>query len=196
MRQSKKYRFGWLGWLLLPIGLFLLWRLSPKSLMASQIVNNRNKWGAMVPVPWNVSKEFTKFESELLRQLNSAGYGDLFEYWRAVALFETGGFGSGLVRDTFNMWGMGVPTVRKSSRVTGFPDYIAKDAGNSRKFSVYSTMSDAVRDIVLYSNARQIPKKFDNYAQFVNWLKSKSYFEITAVDYFNRSKKYLDFEFL
>jgi hypothetical protein len=195
MTQSKKYPYGWLGWLLLPIGLFLLWRLSQKNLMAS-VTTSRNKWGAMVPVPWNVSKEFTVFEGELSRQLNNAGYGSLFQYWRAVALFETGGFGSGLVRDTFNMWGMGVPTVRQSARVTGFPDYIAKDAGNNRKFSVYSTMADAVRDIILYSNARKMPKSFDNYAQFVNFLKSKGYFEISAVDYFNRSKKYLEFEFL
>lgn len=126
---------------------------------------------------------------EIFTILTNAGYSpEMGIWWSAISKLETGNFTSELFRKANNLFGMGVPSVRRSLR-SG--EYTASDAGNIRKFSKYNTTADSVKDLVLYMQSFSYPNTFTTVADLVYFMKSKKYFELDADKYLAGVKRYL-----
>lgn len=126
---------------------------------------------------------------EIFTILTNAGYSpEMAVWWSAISKLETGNFTSELFRKANNLFGMGVPVVRRSLR-SG--EYRASDAGNIRNFSKYNTTADSVKDLVLYMQSFSYPNTFASVMDLVYFMKSKNYFEIDRETYLAGVKRYL-----
>lgn len=121
--------------------------------------------------------------------LVTAGYSpDMARYWTAVSKLETANYTSRLFREANNLFGMGVPTVRRSLR-SGV--WTGIDGGEERQFSAYASTANSVKDLVLYLQSRSYPTTFGSAEQFVNFMRSKGYFESDPQKYLDGIKRYL-----
>lgn len=90
---------------------------------------------------------------------------------------ETGGFKSALFLQAKNLFGMMVPSLRKSYGIIG--EYKTPEG----KMAVYSSYTASVLDYFLRGVDFNMPKNFDNLTDFNKWLKNSGYYSDTANGY-------------
>ena len=103
------------------------------------------------------------------RIIKRSKYKDYLPYILAQSKLETGNFTSRLALDEKNLFGMGVPSKRKSLRIG---QYLAP---NGERFSVYRNWSDSVNDYLLYLEEFNFPTNLNSCKSFAEKLKSQGY---------------------
>jgi hypothetical protein len=131
------------------------------------------------------------FKKSLKNSLNVGGYNSsYYAFWFAVARLECASFTSNLWVRYYNPWGMNQPKIRKT---TSMGPTNNKFEGMSK--ASYSSPESAALDIIYYMDEFKYPKQgFEDYWDFIQFMKSKGYFGISAKDYFDRSKGFLNSE--
>ena len=99
---------------------------------------------------------------------------DVVKMITAQAIHETGNFTSRLYKDQNNLFGMRHPQVRETL-----------STASNNNYATFASLSDSVKDLMLYFKEFNIPAKHEKVADYVKILKSKGYFEDGYVDYFN-----------
>ena len=112
------------------------------------------------------------------RIIRKTKYKDYLPYILAQSKLETGNFTSRLALDEKNLFGMGVPSKRKSLRIG---EYLAP---NGERFSVYKNWSDSVNDYLLYLEEFNFPTNLNSCKAFAEKLKSQGY--ATDPDYVSK----------
>ena len=87
----------------------------------------------------------------------------------AQSQHETGFFKSRLALEEKNLFGMGVPSKRKSLRIG---QYLAP---NGERFSVYKSWDDSVKDYLLYLEEFNFPTNLNSCRAFVTQLQKQGY---------------------
>lgn len=176
--------------ILLPLSLYLLYR----KLAGSPTITN---------IPPN-------FQLLMEQAFQGSKYKKLLKYWLAVAKMETAGFSSQLYINANNPWGMKMPKQRKTTAtgkawgVSGRNDssiweklfipgaFIETLVSQRSDFARYSTLSDGVKDIILYMDALGYPENSPDLLSFIQLMKSKGYFAGEDVEtYYNKVKAWL-----
>lgn len=103
------------------------------------------------------------------RIINRSKYKDYLPYILAQSKLETGNFTSRLALDEKNLFGMGVPSKRKSLRIG---KYLAP---NGERFSVYKSWDDSVKDYLLYLEEFNFPTNLNSCRAFVTQLQKQGY---------------------
>lgn len=107
------------------------------------------------------------YEEEIIRVLREQGVGEnLSQIILAQAKHESGNFSSVIFEENWNPFGMKQARVRQTTCI-----------GTNRGHGVYSSLSDAVIDYVLWMKDRNVPFKGKCLKSYVMILKSKGYFE-------------------
>ena len=117
----------------------------------------------------------------ITRIIRRTKYKDYLPYILAQSKLETGNFTSRLALEEKNLFGMGVPTKRKSLRID---TYLAP---NGENFSVYKNWDDRVKDYLLYLDEFNFPTNLNTCRQFAQKLKDQGY--ATDPDYVNKIVK-------
>ena len=117
----------------------------------------------------------------ITRIISKSKYKDYLPYILAQSKLETGNFTSRLALDEKNLFGMGVPSKRKSLRIG---EYLAP---NGERFSVYKNWSDSVNDYLLYLEEFNFPTNLNTCRQFATALKKQGY--ATDPDYIEKIVK-------
>jgi len=179
--QSEKYRFGSniLDLLLLILvaclSIFLLYRLiksgkstksqaSPENKPDNEEETEESEEDQNNPIP--------QFYAEVVNTLPNYP-AEMHEYITAQAMHETGVFTSPLFLKYNNAFGMKQPTQRKTT---------SKGISESG-YATYNSVADSIKDLDLYFQAKDYPQTFDNAESYVDFLKSKGYFEATLSGY-------------
>ena len=105
----------------------------------------------------------------ITRIITKSKYKDYLPYILAQSKLETGNFTSRLALEEKNLFGMGVPSKRKSLRIG---EYLAP---NGERFSVYKNWSDSVNDYLLYLKEFNVPTNLNTCRQYITYLKNNGY---------------------
>ena len=100
------------------------------------------------------------------RIITKSKYKDYLPYILAQSKLETGNF---TALEEKNLFGMGVPSKRKSLRIG---EYLAP---NGERFSVYKNWSDSVNDYLLYLEEFNVPTNLNTCRQYITVLKNNGY---------------------
>src|SRR4030042_1926480 len=167
MTESKKFRFGWVLWvivlsiLLIALFIYLNYRKSSKNRKSGDLADR--------PV-----QEFNTdyFISEVKKQLSVNDITS--KLITALSLHETGIFTSDLFVNHNNAFSMRYPEIRDTYASS------KTDAG----FSHYDTIQDSIKDFGLWAafNSMNL-NDYNNTDDFVYILKDKKYFEAPYISY-------------
>jgi len=179
--QSEKFKFGLSILDLLALisviflSIFLLYRLikSAKSMKSqTSLSSEESEEVEEVEEVENLDNPIPKFYQEVVNTLPNYPE-EMQEFITAQAMHETGIFESDLFKKYNNAFGMKQPTQRKTT-----------SAGISPTgYATYKTVADSIKDLDLYFQAKQYPQTFDNAESYVDFLKSKGYFEAPLNSY-------------
>ena len=97
---------------------------------------------------------------------------DLQNYILAQALHETGGLKSDIFQENNNPFGMKLARKRATFAI-----------GENRGHATFDSIESAVADFDLWARYMNMPKDFPSEVDYVQWLKSKSYFEDSVENY-------------
>lgn len=147
--------------LLILLVVYLLMRLSKGN--SSKVKN----------VPDNISDAFD-------RVFDNSPYKLLKENWLSVSKMETAGWKSNLFREALNLWGMMKARIRPTT-ATGI--YLS-----GREWSRYTTVEDAVKDILLWMDYTNFPRKQMSIEQHIQAMKDRGYFEEPIEQYLEAVK--------
>lgn len=115
-------------------------------------------------------------ESEYWRNISEV-FKDYSERFKNILLavfkHETGNFTSSNQMRNNNPAGMKVPQIR--------PNFVNK--AKSDNYSHYDTIKDSVKDWLAYATYFNYPKDFETPTAFVEFMKSKKYFEADLTEY-------------
>ena len=103
------------------------------------------------------------------RIIKRSKYKDYLPYIISQSQHETGFFKSRLALEEKNLFGMGVPSKRKSLRIG---QYLAP---NGERFSVYKSWDDSVKDYLLYLEEFNFPTNLNSCRAFVTQLQKQGY---------------------
>jgi hypothetical protein len=118
--------------------------------------------------------------------LQGTKYESLINNWLAVSKMETGGWKSGLYLNYNNPWGMRPSKVREHTQ----SGVVVTE--NNGEFATYDSLSDAAKDIFLYSQARRFPIDTTLW-EHIAYMFSKGYSTSeTAMEYYKRVKAWLE----
>lgn len=107
---------------------------------------------------------------------------EMQEYITAQAMHETGVFTSPLFLKYNNPFGMKQPTQRQTTSQGPTPTGYAS----------YKNIEDGILDLALYFEAKQYPETFESPEAYVDFLKSKGYFEAPLASYKKAVVKHLN----
>lgn len=108
--------------------------------------------------------------------LQKHGYDDrLAKMIVAQAKHETGNFKSAVFKRDNNLFGMNHPVKRET----------VSRGKDSVGYAVYDSWQDSVEDLVLWFNAKEMPKEgFEDVRGYVAYIKSKGYFTDSFTNYY------------
>lgn len=197
MALSKRYKNG--------RPKYVIWLASAFGLLIALIVFLRNRGTANPLNPQPVLKVSTPLaptpvgppsppstvppSPEIDFILTGAGYSPaMASWWTAISKVETGNYTSVLFKDYNNLFGMTVPSQRRSLR-NGEVERM--DGGVMNRFSTYATTQDSILDLVIYLQALRYPVTFNSVDDLVAFMRSKGYFTASLSSYLANVKRYL-----
>lgn len=111
--------------------------------------------------------------------LKENGYSDrVAKNWVAVSKHETANFTSNLLRTANNLFGMKQPLKRMT----------VSKGPTKNGFASFASLTDSVKDLVLYMDEWNYPKDFASVDDQVRFMKSKGYFQEPLLDYMTSVK--------
>jgi len=96
----------------------------------------------------------------------------------AQAIHETGNFKSRIFLEQNNAFGMKVPSIRKTLNIAPLT------GGMGTGFSIFLSVEDSVKDMLLYLKHFKIPLDIDDPFIYAKILKDKNYYEDDVETYF------------
>lgn len=126
-------------------------------------------------------------EKQIQTALKGTGLESYSPFLVAMAKHESGNFKNNLSMKYNNVFSMGYPNVRPSIN-SGF----AFLENNPFKWSKYSSVTQATKDLVKYLEYNRFPKNSNmSIESFISWLKQRRYFEDDYFNYLNGVKRFL-----
>jgi len=123
-----------------------------------------------------LNPKFLILKQAIKAQTRLNGYPSQYNrFIMAQAMHETGFLRSNLFRNFNNAFGMKYPKQRTTVSI----------GGTKNDFARYKTIEDSVIDLLLWFNARRIPKDINSMSQYAAVLKARNYYEDTFQNYFN-----------
>lgn len=167
MMESKKSYTTWillLGALVGSVALYFLFRRFKNSQEEMTPENEEPDSADYLPVD-----KFREIESIA----SGEGYSlNMCKYITAQSMHETADFTSGVYRTNHNMFGMRQPSKRETTSLGAVGGYAS-----------YASDEDSIRDMLLYLDYVGCPKDFATIKEYIQFLKSKSYFTDTFANY-------------
>jgi len=161
-------------------GLLILWIIS----RAAKSANGAIMAPTVNPKP-NPSSVDQQID-QIVVLLTNAGYSpELARWFAAVSQHETGNFTSNLYRNANNLFGMGVPKVRRSTRSGEYK------TADGRVYSAYSSTKSSIDDFIIYLQSMNCPVSFSTVDNLIAWMKGKGYFEDSLVNYIAGVKRFV-----
>lgn len=190
--QSKKFKFGLtiLDVLVLIsvvcLLIFLIYRsIKSRKLMSGteSLPEDQDQEPEPEPEPYQDSENnpIPTFYSEVVNSLPEMDE-NLKQYITAQAMHETGIFTSPLYLKYNNAFGMTQPVQRQT---------LSKGITESG-YASYDSVSDSIKDLQLWFEAKQAPETFESVESYVEFLKSKGYFTAPLKTYKNAVVKHLN----
>jgi len=187
--QSKKFKFGStiLDVLLIILAvfllIFLLYRLikSTRSIQESENLNRDPEELDDLDRGQNENNPIPKFFAEVVSAVPDMDE-NLKQYITAQAMHETGIFTSPLFLKYNNAFGMKQPVQRNT---------LSKGITESG-YASYESVEDSIKDLQLWLDAKQAPETFESVESYIDYIKSKGYFEATLKSYKNAVVKHLN----
>ena len=104
----------------------------------------------------------------ILSELQQSGYVYPYsQYWVYVSKMETAGWTSDLFKTRLNLWGMRTPQTRFTT---------ATNKGSRDIWANYESVRSAAKDIVLYMDALNYPKRVGSLQELIQIMKEKGYY--------------------
>jgi uncharacterized FlgJ-related protein len=119
--------------------------------------------------------------------LTSSKYSSYAPYLVALTKVESGNYTSNLYKKHNNTLGMGCVQRRPTTQI-GCSERIY-DGGMSK--GVYKSVNSSVEDLILWLDYNKAPTSFRSVEAFSNWMKSKSYFGVSADQYTKALKTWI-----
>lgn len=121
----------------------------------------------------------------ILSELQQSGYVYPYsQYWVYVSKMETAGWTSNLFKTNLNLWGMKAPQTRATT---------ALNKGSHDTWAKYSTIRSAAKDIVLYMDALNYPKKISSLQGLIQLMGEKGYYGSESwSDYYGKVISWID----
>ena len=186
--ESKSYKFGLNFWGIALIILvifqliFLLYLLikSKKSMIAkgSNLAQDQEQDQEQDQDQNNPVLEFYKRVVIAAPELDDR----MKAYITAQAMHETGIFTSPLFLKYNNAFGMKMPVQRHTLATQPTPT----------GYATYNSVEDSIKDLVLYFSAKEYPETFETVGEYVDFAKTKGYFEASLASYKKAVTKYLN----
>jgi uncharacterized FlgJ-related protein len=103
----------------------------------------------------------------------------------AQARHESGDFKNVLTRNHNNVFGMQHPRVRRTTSIGAYGDAEKK----KNIYASYRSIEDAVIDLFLYLDARNISKRQHSIPKYVRSIKAKKYFKGSETEYVKNMRR-------
>jgi len=191
--QSKKFKFGLtildvlLVILVVCLSIFLLYRLirfgrlTTGQTSTDQDPNSDPEQDPNLDLGLIENNPIPDFYSKVVDAVPDMDE-NLKQYITAQAMHETGVFTSPLFLKYNNAFGMKQPVQRNT---------LSKGITESG-YASYETVEDSIKDLQLWLDAKQAPEQFESADAYVEYIKSKGYFEATLNSYKKAVNKHLN----
>lgn len=127
-----------------------------------------------------ILKNLNSQDQEILNILSINGYEGL--PWIAVSRYETGNYTSNLYDNYNNLFGMRYPLIRDTTSYGSTPSGFAK----------YYTTEDSIKDLILYMQEFNYPKRFNSFYDQISFMKDKGYYGESLDYYYSGAKTVYD----
>lgn len=176
------------------IALLLLWTFTRSSLFKKAKLKN-NSQAPAIPTPPGISKPQAPKKGQMVKQMYKNRFPDkwaiiqrelkeyngLSEYVFAQSMLESAQYSSNVYNNTFNPFGMGVPTKRTSIRI-----------GEYNNFSKYDSFEQAIQDFREYLIYFNYPTSVKDITEYNNILVLKKYYTASPLTYLKGLKAFFD----
>lgn len=165
----KTLLIGLLGLLMYLTGWYVLIMRSKRTFQ-----NHQNPFSKKTPKAQSV------IDDVIYNRLKDEYEADEIDRIIAMAKHETGNYTSDILKENNNLFGMKMPRVRKTTAI-----------GENRGHAKYENIEASIDDLVLWFDFHKGLPEFQDTESFIEWLKSKGYFEDSYENYLNGVKRWM-----
>lgn len=164
-----------------------------KSKQSPNTSNTSRKWLIILAVFLLISLGFlqqSKANPKLSLRLRTSKYRKYADWIDAMSKYESDNYTNTLSKKYNNIFSMGYPSVRPAKNIGSTP---LDGAGDQEPdlFSAYSSRDQAIEDLLLWMDYKEIPNNIGTVESFVAALKDKKYFAQDEKTYLEGVKKWL-----